>query len=70
MKLDKHIFDNLPEEINFACVDYDGLLQFAIRTAKDAPRYTWASERWRGCDFIDKYKQENTDYEPLTCISR
>lgn len=44
--LDMSVFDGKPEEIEVACVDYDGLLKFGTNVRN--LRYTWASERWRG----------------------
>jgi len=31
-------------------------------------RYTWASERWRGCSWINKI--EDSEYKPLTMLIR
>lgn len=64
-KLTQKIFEGMPSYVDWAGVDYDGKLK--IGTAIN-PRYTWASEAWRG---FEKYKSiEGTDYEPLTSILR
>ncbi len=65
-KLTQNIFNNQPDTVDFACVDYDGLLSFGIAIN---PRYTYASERWRGFTKIGD-SIENSGYEPLTSISR
>jgi hypothetical protein len=64
-KLTHDIFNGKPSEIVVACVDYDGLLKFG-----DDPniRHTWASERWRGANWLEKIA--DTDFEPLTFIRR
>jgi hypothetical protein len=64
-ELDQSIFDGKPPEIVVACVDYDGLLKFG--TDPDI-RYTWASERWRGSEWI--IKVEGTKYKRLTKLVR
>ena len=64
-KLTKDIFKGLPKQIVIACVDYDGLLKYGDDIYI---RYTWASERWRGCNWLKTI--ENTDFEPLTRIFR
>jgi hypothetical protein len=65
-ELDQSVFDGQPPEVTLACVDYDGLLKFGKNVQNY--RYTWASERWRGADWIEK--RGGTDYEPLTSIRR
>jgi len=65
-KLDQSVFDGQPPEVTLACVDYDGLLKFGKNVRNY--RYTWASERWRGADWVEQRK--GTDYEPLTSIRR
>lgn len=64
-ELTQDIFDNQPETVNWVGVDYDGLLHFG--TAIN-PRYTWASERWRGFTQISKI--ENSGYKPLSELYR
>ena len=64
-KLTQEVFKGMPSHVNWAGVDYDGTLK--IGTAIN-PRYTWASEAWRGYE-----KQEiieGTDFQPLTSIRR
>lgn len=62
--LTQEIFIGQPIEVDFACVDYDGLLHFGKAIN---PRYTYASERWRGFDKIgDSVK--DSGFEPLTSI--
>lgn len=65
-ELTQEIFKNKPLEINWCGVDFDGKLSFgkAIR-----PRYTWASERWRGFDLIGS-TLDNTEYKPLSSLHR
>jgi len=64
-KLTQEIFEGMPSKVDWAGVDYDGELNFGKAIN---PRYTWASERWRG---FEEYKTvENTDYERLTSIRR
>jgi hypothetical protein len=65
-ELTQEIFKNQPVEVNWCGVDYDGLLSFGKAIN---PRYTWASERWRGFDQIGE-AIENSGYEPLTSITR
>lgn len=68
-KLDQSVFDGLPDEINVACVDFDGLLKFGHYTlGKTWLRFTWASERWRGVEW--KKKVPGSGYEPLTKIHK
>ena len=50
-ELAQSIFDGQPPEVVIACVDYDGLLKFGDNIDV---RYTLASERWRGCNWISK----------------
>ena len=64
--LNQSVFDGQPPEVTLACVDYDGLLKFGKNVRNY--RYTWASERWRGADWVEQ--REGTDYEPLTSIRR
>jgi hypothetical protein len=65
-KLNKRVFEGQPPEITVACVDYDGLLKLG-KNARNV-RYTWASERWRGADWV--MQVPDTDYRPLTSIRR
>jgi len=64
--LDQSVFDRQSPEVKLACVDYDGLLKFGKNVRNY--RYTWASERWRGADWVSKVP--STDYKPLTSIMR
>jgi hypothetical protein len=63
--LDQSVFDGQPPEVVIAAVDYDGRLKFGNSVNI---RYTWASESWRGAEWINE--TEGTDYEPLTSIRR
>lgn len=65
-ELDQSVFEGQPPEVTLACVDYDGMLKFGKNVRNY--RYTWASERWRGADWVEK--REGTDYKPLTSIRR
>jgi hypothetical protein len=65
-ELTHDIFNDQPENVDWCGVDYDGMLSFGIA---NNPRYTWASERWRGFDLIGE-PIENTDYKPLTSLRR
>lgn len=65
-KLTQGIFNDQPAEVNWCGVDYDGLLSFGKAIN---PRFTWASERWRGFDLIGE-PVENTEFEPLTSLYR
>jgi len=65
-ELDQSVFEGHPPEVTLACVDYDGLLKFGKNVRNY--RYTWASERWRGADWVEE--REGTDYKPLTSIRR
>lgn len=64
-KLTQSVFLGQPKEVDWCGVDYDGLTSFGI---KINPRYTWASERWRGFTLIGV--PEKTEYERLTSITR
>jgi hypothetical protein len=64
--LTQDVFKNQPPEVDWAGVDYDGLLKFGKATN---PRYTWASERWRGFEDIGP-RVENSGFKPLTSIKR
>tara|TARA_R110000868_G_scaffold202172_2_gene449695 strand:- start:1317 stop:1529 length:213 start_codon:yes stop_codon:yes gene_type:complete len=66
IELNQEVFKGKDPQINWAGVDYDGALQFGISIN---PRYTWASERWRGFKKIGETLQ-NSGYKPLTQISR
>jgi|AntRauTorckE6833_2_1112554.scaffolds.fasta_scaffold04077_2 hypothetical protein len=65
-ELTQDIFNNQPSEVDWCGVDYDGLLRFgkSIR-----PRYTWASERWRGFDEIGG-SIKDSGYKALTSLNR
>lgn len=65
-KLTQKIFDGQPEEVNWVGVDYDGTLNFGVAVN---PRYTWASEQWRGYNKVGN-PIPNTEYEPLTSLYR
>lgn len=65
-KLTQDIFNNQPTNVDWVGVDYDGLLSFGKAIN---PRYTWASERWRGFELIGDVI-ENSGYEPLTSLKR
>ena len=65
IELTQDVFDGHPPEVVVACVDYDGLLKFGDGIHI---RYTWASERWRGANWLTKVGE--TDYEPLTSLIR
>lgn len=65
-QLTNEVFSGQPKEVNWCGVDYDGLLNFGKAVN---PRYTWASERWRGFEKIgDPIK--NSGYKPLTQLKR
>ena len=63
--LTQDVFKGYPPEVVVAAVDYDGTLKLGDATHI---RYTWASERWRGCRWVTKV--HGTDFEPLTWIAR
>lgn len=65
-ELTQEVFKNQPPEVDWAGVDFDGLLKFGKAVN---PRYTWASERWRGFEPIGD-PVPDTDYKPLTQIRR
>lgn len=65
-ELTQEIFNGQPSNVNWAGVDFDGLLSFGVAIN---PRYTWASERWRGFELIGE-PIENSGYKPLTSIKR
>lgn len=65
-ELTQDVFKGQPKEVNLAGVDYDGLLKFGVAIN---PRYTWASERWRGFEKIGEPIPES-GYKPLTQINR
>ena len=64
-KLTQSIFAGRTLNIRVAAVDYDGMLKFGDSIYI---RYTWASERWRGANWIEKI--HNTKYKPMTMIVR
>ncbi len=65
-ELTQDVFKNQPAEVDWAGVDYDGSLNFGIAMN---PRYTWASERYRGFKKIGK-TIKNSGFMPLTSIRR
>jgi hypothetical protein len=65
-ELGQEVFHNQPNEVDWAGVDYDGTLNFG--TAIN-PRYTWASEVWRGYIQIGQ-PVENSGYKALTQVRR
>jgi hypothetical protein len=65
-ELTQEVFKEQPKEVDWCGVDYDGKLSFGIA---ENPRYTWASERWRGFVLIGE-PAINTDYQPLTMLYR
>lgn len=65
-ELDQSVFDGQPPEVTLACVDYDGILK--LRKNVRNYRYTWASQRWRGADWVEK--REGTDDKPAARKSR
>lgn len=66
MKLTQEIFKDQPLEVDWCGIDFDGLLSFGKAIN---PRFTWASERWRGFKLIGN-TIENSNYEPLTSLKR
>lgn len=64
MELTQTIFNNQPKEVNWCGVDYDGKLSFGVAIN---PRYTWASERWRGFTSVGEAIY-NSGYKPLTSL--
>ncbi len=65
-ELGQEVFHNQPPEVDWAGVDYDGELNFGIAIN---PRYTWASEVWRGYEKIGE-SVENSGYKALTQVMR
>lgn len=63
-ELTQEIFLGRDIRVDFACVDFDCTLHFGIAIN---PRFTWASERWRGYTEI-KPAIENSGFKPLTSI--
>lgn len=64
--LTQSVFDGQPTEVDWCGVDYDGDLNFGKATS---PRYTYASERWRGFDQIGE-TIPNSGYKALTSLKR
>lgn len=64
--LTQEVFREQPDNVDWVGVDYDGLMQFGEATN---PRYTWASERWRGFELIGE-PIKNSEYKPLTSLKR
>lgn len=65
-ELTQEVFNGQPKEVDWAGVDYDGMISFGMALN---PRTTWASERWRGFQKIGEPIM-NTEYKPLTMIYR
>lgn len=65
-QLTQEIFEGQPAYVDWAGVDYDGMLSFGIASN---PRYTYASERWRGFNLIGE-TIKNSGYKPLTSIRK
>jgi len=64
--LTQEVFEGQPNNVDWVGVDYDGLMSFGHLTN---PRYTHASERWRGFDLVG-LRVENSGYIPLTSLKR
>ena len=64
--LDQLIFDDMPDDVDWAGVDYDGTLHFGKSIN---PRISWASERWRGYTKVGE-PIKNCVFRPLTSINR
>lgn len=64
-ELSQEIFDGQPSEVDWCGVDYDGLLSFGKAVQ---PRFTWASERWRGFELVGN--PVHSDYKPLSSLYR
>ncbi len=65
-KLTQDIFKGQPDTVDWAGVDYDGMLSFGKAIN---PRYTYGSERWRGFELVGE-PIKVSGYEPLTSIKR
>lgn len=65
-ELTQDVFKGQPKDVDWCGVDFDGQLSFG-RSIN--PRYTWASERWRGFDLVGQ-KIANSGYKPLTQLKR
>ncbi len=65
-KLTQDVFKGQPDHVNWCGVDFDGLLSYGEAIN---PRYTWASERWRGFKKTGE-SVKDSGYEPLTSIKR
>lgn len=66
IELTQDVFDNQPPEVDWCGVDYDGSLNFGRAIN---PRYTDASERWRGFEQIGE-PVKYTSYKTLTSLRR
>ena len=62
-ELDQKVFEACPEA-EVACVDFDGLLKYGIKAFN--VRNTWASERWRGAQWI--LEVPRSGYRPLSML--
>lgn len=65
-ELSQDVFDGQPPEVDWAGVDFDGTLNFGVASS---PRFTWASERWRGFKRIGN-RVQNSGYKPLSQLRR
>lgn len=65
-ELTQDVFINQPESVDWCGVDYDGTLHFGRAIN---PRYTWASEQWRGFEKLAD-SIENSGYKAMTSLRR
>ena len=65
-ELTQEVFNGQPQNVDWCGVDYDGDLNFGKATN---PRYTYASERWRGFDQVGE-TVENSGFKALTSLRR
>lgn len=65
-ELTQDIFKDQPAEVDWAGVDFDGLLSFGKAIN---PRYTHASERWHGFERVGA-PVPYSGYKPLTSIKK
>lgn len=65
-ELTQDVFKDQPQEVDWCGVDYNGTLKYGV--ARN-PRYTWASEVWRGYTPIGE-NIENSGYRALTSLKR
>lgn len=64
--LTQEVFAGQPAEVDWVGIHYEGTMEFGI--ARN-PRYTWASEVWRGFDRVGE-PIKNSGYKPLTSLKR